>query len=530
MHTTAIPATAGVPRLQFPIPAWAFIAAALAIAIVPFGVALSQLYDIWNLRPEYSHGILIPLISLILIWRQRDWLASTPFKGSWSGLLFIAAGLLLGFAGELATIWSLAQYGFFLVLAGLVLCLTGWTVLRRLWMPLIVLIFTVPLPAFIGASLSLKMQLISSWLGVLFIRLAGISVFLEGNVIDLGVYKLQVAEACDGLRYLFPLMTLAFILSYFYRAPFWKKAVLFLSSVPISILMNSIRIGAIGVTVEYWGPKMAEGLLHDFEGWVVFMLSTGVLILVAMALSRIGPSKMHWRDALTLDLGPPRKQDTAVSSRRISPSFFGAAALVSMAAVLSFVQPERTEPVMPRSEFTSFPTHLGAWSGKREPMETVYLNALQLDDYVMANFAREGAKPVNLYVPYYNSQRQGQSTHSPRSCIPGGGWTIKTFEQRELPGIGPNGAALKVNRAVVELGMQRQIVYYWFQQRGRVLTNEYAVKWFIFWDALTRNRTDGAMIRLTTASGPGSTEAELDQELTQFAAAAVPQLAQYIPN
>ncbi len=101
------------------------------------------------------------------------------------------------------------QYGFLVALYGVVLALTGGKVFRRLWMPLLILVFMVPLPAFFNNSLSLQMQLWSSWLGVAFIRMAGISVFLEGNVIDLGTLQLQVAEACDGLRYLFPLMTLA---------------------------------------------------------------------------------------------------------------------------------------------------------------------------------------------------------------------------------------------------------------------------------------------------------------------------------
>ena len=126
----------------------------------------------------------------------------------------------------------------------------------------------IPLPEFVLANLSTRLQLLSSQLGVAFIRLFDISVFVEGNVIDLGGYKLQVAEACSGLRYLFPLMTLGFLMACFYKGARWKRVVLFLSSIPITVLMNSIRIGIIGVTVERWGIRMAEGFLHDFRaGW-----------------------------------------------------------------------------------------------------------------------------------------------------------------------------------------------------------------------------------------------------------------------
>lgn len=518
-------------RQRFSVLAWTFLAAALLLAIVPFADALSRLYDIWNLQPEYSHGILIPPIALFLIWRQRYWLARTAFSGSWSGLPLVAAGLALWLVGELSTIYTIEQYAFLLVLYGLAVSLTGWAVFKRLWMPLLILIFMVPLPAFFSNTLSLQMQLLSSAIGVGLIRLAGISVFLEGNVIDLGLYKLQVAEACSGLRYLFPLMTLAFIVSYFFRAPFWKRAALFASSVPIALLMNSFRIGLIGVSVEYWGTKMAEGLLHDFEGWVVFMLSTGALLLVAMGLSRVGASKTRWRDALAFDLGEagpaPRSDAVPTAPRAIPASFYATTAIAACAAILTFALPARVDVHPRRTAFAEFPTRLGDWQGRKGALEPVYLNALQLDDYVLADFRRANHAPVNLYVAYYDSQRKGQSAHSPRSCLPGGGWNVTGFGQRELHA---GGHSLSVNRAVIEHGSERQIVYYWFQERGRTLTNEYLVKWFIFWDALTRNRTDGALVRLTAEIDTGADPAVAERELTQFAQAMTPTLGGFIPD
>src|SRR5207245_1672825 len=155
---------------------------------------------------------------------------------------------------------TVQHYAFLLVIYGLVLALTGPAIFRRLWMPLLMLVFAIPLPSFFNNSLSLHLQLLSSGLGVWVIRAAGISVLLEGNVIDLGSYQLEVAEACSGLRYLFPLMTLAFIVAYLFRGPMWKRIALFLSSVPITIVMNSLRIGFIGITVERWGSGMAEGV------------------------------------------------------------------------------------------------------------------------------------------------------------------------------------------------------------------------------------------------------------------------------
>jgi exosortase D (VPLPA-CTERM-specific) len=516
-------------RWHFTAPTRAFVLVALATAVLPFTGALMQLFDVWNLRPEYSHGILIPLVSLFLVWRQRHTLATTPFHGSWLGLFVVAGGLSLWLIGEFSTIDTIVQYGFLLVLYGLVVALIGWQVFRRLWMPFLILVFAIPLPAFMSSTLSLKLQLLSSALGVALIRLAGISVFLEGNVIDLGTYQLQVAEACDGLRYLFPLMTLAFIVSHFFRAPPWKRVLLFVCSVPIAILMNSLRIGVIGVTVEYWGSRMAEGLLHDFEGWVVFMVSTAALLGVAVVLARLGGAKGGLRDVLVFDLASRAAQpaDSSSEQRPLPRSFAAAAALAATSAIVGFALPDRAELHPARTEFAEFPAQVGTWQGRRQALEKIYLDTLKLDDYIMADYRRADSPPVNFYVAYYDSQRKGRSVHSPRSCIPGGGWVIRSLEERSLTN---GGRTLQVNRAVIELGRERQVVYYWFQQRGRDITNEYLVKWYIFWDALTRNRTDGALVRLTAPLRPGMDETRADAAIAQFAAAVVPGLHSYIPE
>ncbi len=517
-------------RRSFSIAAYALIGFAAIVAVVPFYDALSRLYDIWNLQPEYSHGILIPPISAFLIWRERAWISTARFDGSWSGLVLTLGGLAFWFLGEFATIYTIEQYGFLLVLYGLVVALAGWHVFRRLWMPLLILIFMVPLPAFFSNTLSLKLQLLSSTVGVALIRLAGISVLLEGNVIDLGTYKLEVAEACSGLRYLFPLMTLAFILAYLFRGAMWKRVLLFASSVPIAIVMNSFRIGVIGITVDHWGTRMAEGVLHDFEGWVVFMLSTAVLMLVAFALARVGHAKATLRESLTLDLGPSLPR-ALTAPRSIPPAFLGATALGVVACVLSVTLPQRVEISPARAEFATFPNQLGDWRGRQQSLEKIYLDTLKLDDYVLADYKRSARlPPVNFYVAYYGSQRKGQAVHSPRSCLPGGGWDVRSFEQRSLANVQVNGNALQINRAVIEMGTQHQVVYYWFQQRGRVITSEYLVKWYIFLDALTRNRSDGALVRLVAAVPKGAEDSVADAELAAFAEAVASKLGNYVPG
>ncbi len=504
--------------------------AVLALSLWLFWDGLWLMAWWWVGDPEYSHCILIPPVAVFLIWQQKHRLGQIPFEGSWwgVGLVLLGGGLLV--LGQLATIYTLVQYAYLVTLYGLVLSFTGTRAFRVLAVPLLILAFMIPLPQFFLYNLSTKLQLLSSELGVWFMRLFGVSVFVEGNVIDLGGYKLQVAEACDGLRYLFPLMTLGFLMAYFYKGARWKRIALFLSSIPVTIVMNSLRIGTIGVMVEHWGIGMAEGFLHEFQGWMVFMVSAALMLGEIAVLNRIGREAGTWRQLFGVEWPEPAPKGTVYRARPLPKTFLAAAAILVAFVLLALVLPRPVEVIPSRASFVEFPMHLGAWSGQRASLEGIYIDQLKLDDYLLVDYVNGGGGHVNLYMAYYNSQRKGEAVHSPRSCLPGGGWQLREFDQREIQSVRINGQPLRVNRTLIELGNQRELVYYWFEQRGRIITNEFAVKWFLFWDAVTRHRTDGALVRIITSVPLGSSEADADGELTEFASRLAPQLSSYIPN
>ena len=294
--------------------------------------------------------------------------------------------------------------------------------------------------------------------------------------------------------------------------------------------MNSFRVGTIGVMVEHWGVRMAEGFLHEFQGWVVFMASGALMMLEMILLARVGTARRPWREEFGLEFPAPTPKDVPAVARPVPVTLYASVAVLILAAAASLSLPERAEYIPQRSSFTQYPNTVGTWTSRREALEPVYLNVLMLDDYYLADFTRDSEPPINLYIAWYNSQRAGHSSHSPRSCLPGGGWQIKSLTQRMLPAVRAGREALRVNRVLIQLGTRKQLVYYWFQQRGRVITNEYGVKWYLFWDALTRNRSDGAMVRLVIPLPAGGTEIAADRLLTEFAAAATPTLAPFIPD
>ncbi len=509
---------------------WGMIGISAILLIYGFWGGIIDMLDRWGNKEEYGYAYFLPFIAVYLIWQRRDRLVAAEFSPSWFGVVIVLVAGCLFFIGEIATTFTLIQYALVLIVMGLAYALLGWQAFKIISGPLLLLFFIVPLPPFIYNNLSGKLQLISSQLGVEVIRWFGISVYLEGNVIDLGDYKLQVVEACNGLRYLFPLVSLAFLAAYLYRVEFWKRVVVFLSSIPITVLMNSFRIGVIGVLVENWGQKQADGFLHYFEGWVIFMACLLILLMEMALLARIGRPKRRLRDVFGLEMPKALPKGMEYRTRPVSPVHYAILASVALIAVSSLYVQTQQEILPERQVFSGFPMQIGNWRGDEDRLEEIYLKSLKLDDYLIGNYADSLGSVVNFYIAYYASQQAGSAAHSPRSCIPGGGWEIERVTQVDVPELQINGTPLNVNRLVIKRGEFKQLVYYWFQQRGRVITNEWLVKWYLFLDGLTKHRTDGALVRLSTSIGMGEEWADGDKRLMEFAEKVVPLLDDYIPN
>lgn len=509
---------------------WLLLAALAAIGIAIYYESLDHMVGWWSSREEYSHGFLIPVISLYLIWQRSDRLREEGMPGSWLGVGVSVVALFLFLLGELSTIYTVIQYGFVLFVIGVAWAFAGTAAFRIIAIPLLLLFFMVPFPNFIYNTLSAKLQLLSSEIGVAVIRLFGISVYLEGNVIDLGSYKLQVVEACNGLRYLFPLMTLGVIVGYFYHAALWKRLLIFVSTIPITILMNSFRIGVIGVMVEHWGQSMAEGFLHDFEGWVIFMACFGILFLEMWLLMRISNDKRPLNQVFGIDPPDPAQAGIPFKPRSLPAPAIATVIIAAIALIPAKSLPNREELIPERTTFSEFPTTIKQWKGRTDTLEEIYLKALKLTDYALVNYQAEGLSPVNFYSAYYESQKKGQSAHSPKSCLPGGGWVMDSLQRYRVGDIEIGRVPLFVNRSVISYGESRQLVYYWFQQRGRIITNEYLVKWFVFWDSLTKNRSDGALVRIIVPLLPGQDATVGDKILLEFMQDVSAQLPEFIPQ
>jgi exosortase D (VPLPA-CTERM-specific) len=497
--------------------------AAVLVSIAVFGPgALLELVRRWNGQEEYSHGFLIPFLTVWLLWARRRTLLVSVGQPSFSGIVLVLIALAMHIVGELSAIWILSQVAFVFTLMGIVLALGGYSLLRVTFIPLAYLLFAIPLPYFIDAALTLKLQLISSELGVLVIRLFQIPVYLDGNLIDMGTYKLQVVEACSGLRYLYPLLSLSFLAAYLFHGRLWQRAIVFLSAIPIAIGMNGLRIGLVGILVDRWGTQMAEGVLHFFEGWVIFLACSALLAAEMYVFAHISGRRLFDvfhapKNALPSIVQSPRKSASPVP-------LASALGVLCVGCLAVFLISGRSEILPERTRFVAFPTRLDQWQGHTTPLDLATENFLNVDDYILADYRSPDGTAVNFYVAYYASQRKNESPHSPIVCLPGGGWLITKLERRNFE----NGNQ-PFNRVIIQKGSARDLAYYWFDERGRMVADEYWAKWYLLTDSILKNRTDGALVRLITQIKPDESEEDADQRLQAFMRVALPRLGEFLP-
>jgi EpsI family protein len=185
------------------------------------------------------------------------------------------------------------------------------------------------------------------------------------------------------------------------------------------------------------------------------------------------------------------------------------------------------EAMAPRQSLARFPDTIGSWAGTETPLDADTLRVLGLTDYANRRYFSSSELPVQLYIGYYASQRTGDTIHSPKNCLPGAGWDPIRAGYATIPLA--DSQTIKVNEYVIAQGLDRQLVFYWYQGRGRVVASEYWGKFWMIHDAITRNRTDGALVRLITPIGAEG-EAAAHARLEKFAQLLFPSLSKFIPN
>jgi len=258
-----------------------------ALGIIYFPILKGLVFD-WQTNDNYSHGFFVPIISGYMIFSMRQEFRSIVIKPSNLGLIFLVLGLLQLYVASVGTEFFLQRLSLLPVLIGATLFILGTDYTKKLLLPILYLIFMIPLPAILWNKIAFPMQLFSSAITEDVVRLLGIPIFREGNVLHLASTTLEVVDACSGLRSLTTMFALSAALSWFTTFSLPRKWVLFFLAAPIAIFANIVRLTLTAVLASMYGEKAAQGFLHEFSGMFTFILGLALLMVCSRMLASGG--------------------------------------------------------------------------------------------------------------------------------------------------------------------------------------------------------------------------------------------------
>jgi exosortase len=321
-------------------------AVAIAVAILfTYAAVLAKLSRDWWTDENYSHGLLVPFIIGYILWLQKDKFATEPARPSvLLGGLAVAFSLFALWAGVAGAELYTQRMSLVLLIAGTVVYFFGPGFLRLILVPLGLLLLAIPIPAIIFNKIAFPLQLFASRCAVWSMSMIGIPVLRQGNVIELkplnsfDTKKLEVVEACSGIRSLMTLMTLAVVFAYFThprsddsKGPrgrfgwlrsygFWRSMILVLSAVPIAILTNASRVSGTGILSHYYGTGVADGFFHSFSGWAIYIVAFLLLFAVGWVLDRFKPSAHAEKPTEIVTKKSTQEHTTVATPNTVAPS------------------------------------------------------------------------------------------------------------------------------------------------------------------------------------------------------------------
>jgi exosortase len=257
---------------------WVWSVILIGLILLLYAAVIKSLVVQWWTDADYGHGFFVPLFSGYILWHARERWTKVEIKPSNFGFVVIAGAIALLLLGSLGAELFTSRFSLLVLLAGMILFLAGWKMLRAVSFPLGYLIWMIPLPVIIYNQITFPLQLIASRLATAWLELAQVPVLRDGNILIMSNYSLEVVEACSGIRSLMTLMALAVAYGYLVSPRRWVRYVLAAFMVPIAIVTNAIRIMGAGLLAHRFGPAAAEGFLHQFSGWAIFLVALVLML------------------------------------------------------------------------------------------------------------------------------------------------------------------------------------------------------------------------------------------------------------
>jgi exosortase len=276
-----------LPRFPVSPRALAALAAALGTLLWAYWTTLNETARQWASDPQYSHGYLVPVFAAFLLWTRRQRLVPAALRPSGWGAAFLLGGVLLRLGGTFFHFEWFDPLSLLPSLAGVCLLLGGWAALRWCWPAILFLFFMIPLPYTVSVLLARPMQNVATVASTFLLQTLGWPALSEGNVILINEVELNIVEACSGLRMLVIFFALSTAVVLVVQRSAWEKAVIVLSSLPIALVANVLRITLTGVLHDAVDDKGAHEFFHDMAGWLMMPVALALLVIELRVLSKL---------------------------------------------------------------------------------------------------------------------------------------------------------------------------------------------------------------------------------------------------
>jgi len=489
-----------------PIAAWVFCYAAVIAALVRQ----------WSSNTMYSYGVLIPLISLYLVWERRERLAHVPAAPSyWWGGAVLAVGLIMFTVGAAGGVLLAQEISLIVTIAGATLWAFGRRVFREMAFPIGYLLLMIPLWDVLISRLHFPFQVFSATLGVALLQLVGIPVHQDGVYIWLPNITLEVAKACSGVNYLIAVVAIGIPLAALFLRGWGRRILLVAFALVVAALSNSLRVALIGLLAYNGISGALHGPLHVLQGLFVSFVGYGAIFVGLWVLrpSRATPRRLERHPDVGDVASGPRAARSRTALFVLGLVFVG---------VGSYVHVNRPTPIPLNADLEEFPRRIGQWTGIDAANDENVYTRLGVDHELSRVYRADSGQAVRLYVGYFESQTQDKELINYK--------TDELFEGGKTVDIVMNGGLrAAVNERVQRTGEGTRVTLFWYLINGRVVADKYWAKAYTVWDRLIHHRTNGAVV-MVTAEVRGSDDR--DVALTnsgEFIRAILPLVGQYVP-
>lgn len=478
------------------------------------GLFVSLVQTWWN-NDVYSHGFLIPFISLYLIWlRREDLRVLQPVPAYVIGFSVLLAGLLMLIAGNAGGILLLEEFSLIVTLIGIVLFLFGKVFMKVLWFPIVYLVFMMPSWGILIDRLHFPFQELSAILGTAMLHLLGVPAFQQSIFIELPKITLEVAKVCSGVSYLIAIIAMAVALASIALRSFLRRIFLIGGAIIISIFSNSLRIALIGAFSYYQLSESLHGPYHIFQGLLVSQIGFIVLFLGTWILSK-SPAASDAAPrprAYSLDAAVPR----TTCLRGLRGYVLSISAMLLLTGL--YIHFSHPKPVPLKKGLAGFPRSLGEWRGTDQV--PAYHSFGEVDTSLSRTYRNSSGEERHLYIGYYERQSQGRELINYESAA----FHLDALPVKMMLG---EEQGFVVNRLVDR--KRNQVIFFWYDLNGRTVTNRYLAKAYTAWNTLVRRSSNGAVVVISEKFTQGDSERVLRDE-EGFIREVVSILPEYLPS